>query len=220
MPESITALALALISIAIWEIGKAICLAVRDRNGLLAGDWYQVVYDPRDVHAIWSIEWVHAKHRRGNLRSKSWRICNRNFDRRWELIGRYEDGFALCHYWATRGSGKDGAIILNRRNRDAFIGMLVKAEPENARFSIDHDGFIAHVQWLRVDKASEPAVLEIVNSVPRDQLREHLPRRIHRKLTSRLDKVIARTGPHLSYESAVAELTVPIQNAIAEADER
>ncbi|MFF1285230.1 hypothetical protein ACFVY4_31490 [Streptomyces sp. NPDC058299] len=125
------------------------------------------------------------------------------------------NGFAIMHYWATRGSGQDGTILLSRRSGDEFKGMLVKADPENAKFAVQHAGFIAHMQWLRVGGTLEPAVLSLIDEIPRRHFEENMPKHVRKKLTSELNKSRRR----ISRDAAVIELNKPLEDFLGEDDQ-
>ncbi|MFF1450664.1 hypothetical protein ACFVYF_21355 [Streptomyces sp. NPDC058274] len=210
--EILMGLFTALLGGTVWEGCRALFIASGERNGTLAGHWYQVTYDPDDEGRIWSIEWVEVKHRKGSVSGTMWRVYSRNFDRRWKFEGRYLDSFVISSYWADRGDGKNGSMLLYRHNHSGCIGRFMQAQPRNIDFNLRHDGFSAHVEWIRLGSDSEVLVLGVLSDVDREQLRHHLPARIYKRLVRQLalEAEPSEFWRSLSYGSALVDLSGPL----------
>ncbi|MET8448691.1 hypothetical protein [Streptomyces sp. NPDC005209] len=217
--EILMGLITALIGGATWEGFRALFLARRQQHGALAGHWYQVTYDPEDEGRVWSIEWVEVKHSKNSFHGTMWRIYSRNIDRRWKFEGRYIDSFAISSYWADRGDGKNGSMLLYRHNQSGCIGRFMQAQPKNIDFNLRHEGFSAHVEWIRLGSESEVLVLGIVSEVDREELAQYLPGRIHKRLMRQLEieSTPSQFWRSLSYGSAMVDLSGPLA---AEAERR
>jgi hypothetical protein len=214
--EIVVGLVTALVGAAVWEACRALFLARRERHGPLAGNWYQVTYDPADESRVWSIEWVEVKHHKDFLHGTMWRIYSGNFDRRWKFEGRYIDSFAISSYWADRGDGKNGSMLLYRHRPSGCIGRFMQAQPSNIDFNLRREGFSAQVEWIHLGSDSEILVLGMLREANLQDLRSHLPPRVYKRLSHRLSlpPSPAPAWRSLSYGSALTDLSGPLASEV------
>jgi hypothetical protein len=201
-----------LVSAAIWAAVALLIEYRRHRSGPLAGDWYQVTFDPNVADKIWSIEFLEVKHLRDKVFGNMWRIYPAHYDRQWTFSGLFRYHFLRAQYACTRGDGRDGMMKLAPYSRSNCAGRFEEDQPTSVEFGATFAEFKAPLEWIKVGCDQEPAVIDRLEEAPQWQYSEYLPRRVLRKLTKRAERMTGgdRVLRALSYCGALNDLSSPL----------
>jgi hypothetical protein len=141
------------------------------RSGQLAGEWYQITYDPNDWSKLWSIEWLNVSHHYDTIEGTMWRVWRHpcaqpHFDRQWKFLAHFRNGFLVGHYWSESGDGGDGSLHLRHPRRSYCQGKFQEELPtgDPGAFNVN---FEAPLDWIRVGSDNEPRVLNYFDQARR-----------------------------------------------------
>jgi hypothetical protein len=177
-----------LIGATVWAIIAYIIENKRLRSGKVAGDWYQITFNPKNDKEVWSIEWVEALQKGETITGTMWRIYPEHFNRRWSFQGRCHDTNIRAQYWATRGNGGEGSMTLYMWGKSTFLGNFNEERANSYGIGPSFVDFKAPIHWIEAKAHSEdePPVLAKLRQISEAEMVAHLPRRICRRLTRRL----------------------------------
>lgn len=205
-----------LIGAAVWAIVAYIIENRRERSGEAAGHWYQITYDPKNITDVWSVEWVEVLQRNDTIKGTMWRIYPAHFNRRWRFQGRCRDKKIRAQYWCTRGNGGDGSMKLHIVRRSNLLGNFEEERANAYGIGPSFIDFSAYIEWIEVSSDYEPQVLAELRKMDETEMVAYLPRRICRRLRSRLseDPPSQKLFRSLAFGSCLHDLTGPFANEI------
>jgi hypothetical protein len=201
-----------IVGAAIWAVIGYGIEARRERTGELAGQWFQITYNPKDTDVVWSIEWIDVKHQGERVSGTMWRIYPESFDRRWSFNGVFARSFIRCPYLPTRGDGGEGFMKLYMFKRSNCLGRFIQDLPKNVDFGPSYVEFAAPLEWIRAGSDDQGAVVKLLATVPKEQMISRLPSRVRKQLQRRMDgmsttDVVLR---NLGYGNALPDMTGPL----------
>ncbi len=205
-----------IIGAAVWTLIAYVISSRRQRSGAVAGNWYQITYDPKDSSIVWSIEWIEAVHKSDTVAGTTWRIYPHHFDRRWRFQGRCCDARIRAQYWADRGNGGEGSMKLYQLLRSNYLGRFEEEQVKSYEIGPSFVDFAAPIEWIRVGSDDESAVLAKLKAIPEAEMLTNLPRRIRRRLQNSLarDRLSQKTFRALAFGSCLVDMSGPLANEV------